>query len=345
MKTSWPLILVFLLPSASRSDEILLNELLLAHKAATQYFQTISCEVETLKVYPKKSVLAAGTYLRSGNRALLNLGNEQSGIDHFLLHRGEIRGVGRSRWEEGEPTSFNAFRWPKSDNRTFADPFTEMLLNFQLPDNSYGTLEELLQSLTKKPLCKKTNLNGKEFIELQIYYETKQNSKIFTTYLFDIRKNYLATKADMRFQNNDITVSESCTDFFEVSRGVFFPKSLSRVGYRNGKKLTELTVTVSNLRVNEPIPEETLALPPIPDGTILIDNILGKEGPIDANWQWIGRPGKSVGTTLGAATPGGGAAPTQTESEPWNFGTLIGFAGVSLMILCGLFYSFFILKK
>lgn len=319
-------------------NEDILKRLIVEHKNASAYFKTLSCDIYFQTIFPEKKSGSFGKYIKSGDLVVVNQGSETTGMDHFLIKGGEIRGVGRSRWEGGEPTSFNAFRWPNSQNVCSCDVWDEMLLNFPLSSGPNGTLEDLVRSVKSNVKCSEIIKDGKKSIELNLKI-IRGASTLDMTYWFDVSRNYLNIERECKYPTAGSSANSKIVEFFEVSPGIYFPKKEVRVFLRDGKKFQERTATISNLEVNQPIPQDLLALPEIPEGTLLTDEVQGKRGYVDSNWNWIGKVGKSGGTqTLPSFTGSGDANQAQSAGEPWEMGTIIWFSGSAILAVLGLVF-------
>jgi hypothetical protein len=141
------------------------------------------------------------------------------------------------------------------------------------------------------------------------------------TFWFDVGHNYLVWKtvevcADTR---TEIQIVE----FLEPQPGVFFPTKRAGTGFRGGEQTSQSFMTLSDVRINEPIAKDIFDLPHIPSGTLCNDFIRKQRYPIDANWQQIpGSKAKSFDRyAIPGTTPGQGGVTAQTTAEPrsWTF--------------------------
>lgn len=340
MKSLFALIIICFTAGKALGQDDLLNETVEGHTKLINSYKTVSCDVEKRMLYPNNQIISSGRYLRNGDLVVVHLGNEILGMDHFSVKGGEVRGVGRSRWEAGEPTSFNAFRWPISQSIIQCDVWDEMLLNFPIPSGPKGSMSELVKSLKNKPNCEKVLKDGLNLLELKVE-QVFNGKKLFFKYLIDTNKNYLVVERETRYEKNSEYVMCKIVEFKQLSNGIIFPIKEIRSFYNNGKKTQERTTEIKNLFVNSSIDPEFLTLPEIPHGTLLTDEIEGRRGYVDSSWKWIKKIGPSGGTqTIPLVETGTDIVGQQSVNEPWEYGNMFLLTGCGFLVLVGVYLFF-----
>jgi hypothetical protein len=161
----------------------------------------------------------------------------------------------------------------------------------------------------------------------------------------DVGCNYLIRKLESTYpqlkQSGNVTV----TEFAEPQPGVFIPTRARRESYQRGELKSVRVTYLTDVRVNEPIPQAALSLPAIPSGTMLDDTIDGTRGKVGADWRPIGPRRKALGRQLVAPSPAEGSstwdAPSSSEAaSPWWWVTALagGLFALSLgyLLVCRL---------
>jgi hypothetical protein len=325
---------VLLLPSRSLLAEEQLDLLRAAHRSARESIRTISASVRSEASSPNIPVIQA-VYWRSLNTARIQMSLSSGDIVDVLVKDSEIRQVGSSKDQAGRQ-HYMARRAARSGNTGPCDAWGEMLIDFYTPDGKQVDFDRFL-GLAKRP----PQVRGSR-ISMSIDRPARGDEVHYTLWL-DPSRNYLVRKIEMVFGDSGSHFEAENVEFIESQPGIFIPtrcvrKTWGKHGY------SESVTSLSDVRVNEPIPDRIFRLPAIPSGTSLDDEVRGTKYRINSQWQRISKVEPRV--TLVVAAP---AVEVQEEyhtpstSEPRSPSRWILLA--SLLLLAGLGMAWFVRRQ
>jgi hypothetical protein len=279
--------LVFLSSLSAREQTDLLSLVRAGHRAARESIHTLSATITIELTFPKEEVFMTGKYWRSPN--LVRVQEVHSGINDYLLAGSEIRQVGRGRRPEGSGYSYNALRKPATDFFCACNAWSQMLIEFRGPRGGQHEFDRFLEFAKDPPKLKKETLDGRECIRLTMSYDMEMGEEAQITLWHDIGYNYLVRKLAAKYTKTGGSGEMELSDFLESPPGVFLPTKCRKQTSLHGKQVSGSVTTLSDVRINEPIPPGVFQLPSIPRGTIMSDWVQGTKYPVDENWRSIGR--------------------------------------------------------
>jgi hypothetical protein len=277
-----------------------------AHRCAVQALRTISCDVKVEDGPPEHpKTFATGHYCRSDDRVRITYRKASNGhMEELLISNSEERSIGREAPHKGGAVSgvvSSGSRRRARDAHPFCDVWRAMLLTFPSGHIEWLSLDRLLERATKPAHVKKVTENGKEYLQLTITFDDMNHRENQIDIWFDPTVNYLARKAVVLDPKKG-RVRFEVLDFVEAGPGLFMPRESTMVAEAGPPRMTRFSL--SNVRVNEPMPDNTFELP-IPAGTTIFDQIDGKVYKVDAQ-------GKPVGAGEDIAKPEVTIAETET---------------------------------
>lgn len=277
------------------------------HRSAQESIHTLSCTVSHEADVPKHTLLKTGKYFRSGSVARIQDEQPTGTVDHFYLEReSEVREVVRNRPGTGQPA------WAVGRRRCTElahplDVWRLMFLEFDL----------LLPTAKNTPRVKREKFAGRTCVRVTIDILTETE----VTFWFDVGRNYLLWKRDWvgKSHRNESEILE----FVEPEPGMYFPTKLGAKSFRGREQDNQGFVTLSEVRINEPVAKDLLKLPAVPRGTICNDWIKKEKYPIDENWQQLAgsraEPLELYALPAASSAPGGSfTAQSTTAAKPWT---------------------------
>jgi hypothetical protein len=291
-----------------------------AHRAARESIHTLSATVTIERTFPKNEVLIAGQYWRS--LGLVRVREvAPTGTNDYLLKDSEIRQVSCGVRPGGGANLYTASRKPPTEMLCMCDVWPQMLIEFGGPAGGQYDFDRFLEFAKEGPKLKYETLDGRQCIRLTMSLALSTGGESAITLWHDVAYNYLVRKLVAKYRKTGGWGEVEILDFLESPPGVFLPTKCRRRTYGHGKQVTGSITTLSDVRINEPIPPSIFQLPSIPRGTILWDWVQGRKYPVDQNWRLIGRAeplGKFLNIDASAAEDSGERSPSTEEPRSVN---------------------------
>lgn len=321
-------------PLYADGAEDLLSVVRTAQRSARESIRTFSATINVKTTFPEEAPLISGKYWRSLNRARVREGSPGSGTDDYLVTDSEIRQVGISAPKQSKRQHV-ATRRPATSFLCICDVWREMLVDFQGPDGPQCDFDRYIELAKSPPRAKRERLEGRECIRLDLDFEMSSGTKIHSTLWHDPSYNYFVTKkvVDVGSEHrNEVEIAK----FVEFAPGIFFPTEAHYRTFRKGKLTGGRLSTLSEVRVNQPIPDSQFLLPAIPRGTVLHDRIKGTAYPVDESWRPIG-PEKAERTTtvIPSRAERGAEYRSQSSEEPTSLIRWLIPASLAILALAG----------
>lgn len=323
--------------TAKAADDDLLQRVRDGHRAARESVRTLTASITFEKTHPTKGMVEQGRYWRSGDTAHIQTGREGAHLDDILVKAGEIRNLGR-HWDVKKPSlSGIAIRHPGDRFVTFCDAWREMLIEQSPPAGGLG-LDRVLETADGPVRADEDKLDGNPCIRLRYTHLHGSRSKEAVSQWHDIGRNYLIRQIVSEYPESPISSRNvlRVTDFVEPSPGVVFPVRVQRDHYKNGELYETTVSTLTDVVINKPVPASALALPPVPQGTILKDYIENKEGPINSDWKPIGPMKPMAPRPVLPAERAPTAMPTETAqsaAEPVSFARWVIIGSIAVLLV------------
>ncbi len=302
------------------------------HRAARESIRTLSAKVTVEYAFPERQVIRSGHYWRSLDTARVH---EDLGFraEHYLLRGSELRQVGVGRRPDGR-SQYAAVRKPRGSLMCLCDAWNQMLIDMLGPgDSRQYDLDAYLDLSKQSPRAVRDKCDGRECVRLTLRFDTGFGEDTLTLW-HDVGCNYLIRKKKEEVGTGSVVMQ--ILEFTEAEGGVFVPTKLRRESLRNGKLASADEVTLSEVAINRPIPEDVFPLPAIPSGTVLMDQVQGGRYPIDSNWNRIGpaEPLQLV-TGPGAGTAGSVDYRSPTAAEPASAVRWLAPISLGLVVTAG----------
>lgn len=313
------------LTSASNAQQLKLDELRDLHRASRESIRTLVCQVDLhVQVFnqtPPVEQACSGRFWHNvdGVRGKVKDGNEY--MDR--LWKDSVRIDIRTRVANGKTEVGASKVRAVSRHADRCDPFTRGLLIFNVPETvSDVPLEELLTLASKARLGKTVSNGTQSLVGLDLAFDAGEKRKNSWTVeiQLDPALNYLAKRTVYTASSANGTFRRvaEVLEFSEVLPGVFFPIRVQGQSTDRGKKWSAFTARLTNIRINEPLPDDIFQVR-YPPGIFLSDGIRGEVYQVDADGNAISesRPmGKVPPPPLGVAQ--GSGTETKNEATSWT---------------------------
>jgi hypothetical protein len=158
------------------------------------------------------------------------------------------------------------------------DPWVSGLLVLNVPGTvDYVPFEDLLGHCAKPAKCRKKEIDGKETIIATMVIATMVKDGKGNDFppceievRFDPSHNYLVNKAVYSWPG--YTCEDTVAEFVEAAPGLYFPSRMSGKSDSEGRPYSESGTLFSEIRVNQPLPDDIFTLK-YPDGAFVADDI------------------------------------------------------------------------
>lgn len=331
-RSGWAVGLLLLGCGTATADEDL-NTLRAAHRSARESIRTFSAKVTNERTIPKKQLIMVSTYSRSFDMIRIHTGMA-GGTSDILIKGSAVRQVLIS--VKAKRKDYIARLEPRSSSSGLADAWAQMLLDFYRPDGGQVDLDRFLSLAKEPPRVSRERLHGVPCWCVRMSIKRPDQSEVHYVLWHDVTHNYLVRKIEMTFSSNSNSHFEAeNTEFLEAAPGIFVPTRCVR-RTRNGDYSSESATILSEVRVNQPIPESVFTLPAIPANTLLNDHIKGTRYRIDSQWQRTGPEEPLVTIHVGAPSPEDQTEyHAQSEREPRSTTWWLVPASLALLTCCG----------
>lgn len=329
------LLIALCCPSVGRSsdNDELLNQVRVGHRAARQSIRQFSCVYLVQEILPSNNVMASGKYFRSADAVSVKDGNEGKSTEDLLIRSGQCRRVLRL-WRDGK-VEFGATL--ESDVQFFAwgDVWQRMLIDHSSPDGDRCNYDMVLDRIAKSARLSRDRIAGRDCVRVEVEETTKFGHTKVGKIWHDVGNNYLIRKLEAYDLSNpkDRSTAE-VTEFLEAAPGVLLPVKCRVDTYRADRLTKSYETGLTDVRVNQPVPDSAMALPSIPNGTRLQDAIRGTLGAVGPDWKPVG-PTTAMSITTMAPAPGDPGGPGRpTESEPWSTSQYLLWGSILAFVMC-----------
>jgi hypothetical protein len=287
--------------------------------AACAAIRTLSTDVDINIIFPEKKLWISGKYWRSFDTVRIEeYPPGTNNIENHLLKNGELRGVGKHRLSNGHFDRCGASRVSGAQMPAMCDVWGEMMLHFYDSTFTRYDYSRFLNLSKRTPKAAREKLDGFDCVRVTMSFSA-ENGDFTYTFWHDIARNYLIRKMAMSYVTGKYATNTESEihEFRELAPGVFVPVNRRLRVFEVDKLTQEIVTTLSNVKVNTIIADETLTLPFVPSGTVLHDRIDGTRYPIDANWKPIGpRVSDPIVQRVSKASEPGTEYRAQSEEEP-----------------------------
>ncbi len=316
----------------SSDNDKLFEQVRIAHRMARQSIRQFSCAYVMRQTMPIKQVLASGKYARNGNAVSIKDGNEGISTVDLLLQNGQARSVTRL-WVD-KRIQYGAFLESEAKMSYPGDVWLAMLIDHYDPDTSRCNYDKVLDQIEKLAKLSRVSIGGRDCILIEYQHKNKYERTIVRKVWHDIGRNYLICK----FEYYEIThpndrVIVEVVEFLEVTAGVIVPVKNDTKAYRDNEVIRHNTLELTDIQVNQRIPESIFVLPSIPLGTELQDLTRGTSGPVGPDWKGVGSTKQRITVTL---PPERSDVLTgqPTASEPWTLNQYLLYGSLLMFVIC-----------
>jgi hypothetical protein len=278
-------------PRHGRADQsTLLTVVREGHRAARQSILSFSATVTDKITHSKRGeFMVAAEYWRSSDTVHIRQ-KKDGGTSDMLLKDGEIRQVGRTvdSHSPRQQVEYLAYRRAAVEALADCDVWERMMIDSGGPNGGRYDFDHFLEFAQRPPQASRVRDDGHDCIRLTLSIVSTTGVVQHVTLWHDVDHNYLVWKTVVTHEKSTHRSERKILEFAEPVPGVFVPTKCRAEWYRGGELISHEEITLSDVKVNEPVSASDLALPAIPAGTILNDRIRGTSYPINENWEAIG---------------------------------------------------------
>lgn len=329
------------------ADDALLKLTVAQHRAARETIRTFSAEYEYKKVQPDVLVVAAGRYTRTPKTVLVTNGRDGIGTLDILVRDGEARGVGK-RWTKDGIVQHNGVRSSAAKPYSLGEVWPTLLLSTDGPGGTVMPHDELYARAKRPPQASKVTLDGRECVKVEVAYDVQGFDKPLEINLavwHDVQRNSLVLRREYRQVGGDVLHAFQILEFQEPAPGVVVPVKSQIKVFGGSKLVSESEVSLRNVRVNTAIPEQSLALPPLPHGSHVSDRITEQDYTADSNWNRIGPATAAPAMRIQSGTLDGDLFSQPSVNEPPGFPQWIILASVAVFAVAVLWFGVRIIRR
>ena len=307
-----------------------------AHAAARRSIRTLSAVVKVELIKPEPKLLGAGKYWRVGDQVRVHEEGLAGSMIDYPVMGGELRRI-ITPGQAGARPPAHAARMTEVDYVTRTNAFEEMLNVLASPDGKPIDLDALSNRAASGVAVKRERHDGENFVVLSLSVASSRGPLTDYKIMHSIAKNYLIQWVEaVPDQNPDNKFVSEVTKWLEPVPGVFLPSEVVSTAYKKRDVIQSRVSTLSDVVVNQPIVAGMMALPRLPQGSFLKDDIAGVSGLVDSNWKPIGT--MTPTPKLYPAPPQRSTTDTtefaaQTASEPRSAGFWILISSCGLLII------------
>lgn len=211
---------------------------------------------------------------------------------------------------------------------SFIDAWNNVCLS--LPDSDQSLGQILASSLAPDKVRSEGNL---------IYIDVTDRKGNRYEAWADRSVNYLVRRvvcrrARLPGMTANVRIEVEVQSFEEVKPGVFFPKRSKKKLIGNDEEIALWETTLSNLRINEPLPDSLLQAS-FPEGTVVTDQIRGVSYRVNADGQPTGLTAAQFTepAPISGQQSGGEATPLDAERSRWPVWTTVAAASCVLLLV------------
>jgi hypothetical protein len=244
------------------------------HSSAVQSIHDFSCNVLLQTGLDSQRTWLTGRYLRSGNKVRIREDYPDGRVEESLVHDGEIITVSKNPNEQSPSNKVAAGRRSASERSPVCDVWSRMLLTFPGRNGAKLSLNERLKTPVKDLAAETQPVGAVQYYVIKYRYSNEPGPDISIAIWLDPNVNYLAKKMLLKWkvgQEENRSIFEA-NQFQEVLPGIFFPSECTSSTFYGSKQLDKWITRVSDVRINEGIQKERLALA-VPSGASFVDTV------------------------------------------------------------------------
>lgn len=273
-----------------------------AHVASRDLIRTCSCRVEFTNTVigdgtrPPLKQSASGLYWYSPDAIRLEAIDKEAEKETerfvYVWKDGIRRVIDETEQSSGTQKSAGIQAYP---NRFLhrCDGWFRALFAFQQPLTTGAIqFEQVVAKAVAVKKVQRTSLRGKEMVLARLSFEGRlKGVETEADFYFDPTVNYLVRKHTYRTfgPSSEAVNEEEVLEYKECVPGLYFPVRTAGQSYSNGKLWTTREATISDVRLNEKLPDRIFQLP-FPAGIQVGDLVRGESYYIDAAGNPISKP-------------------------------------------------------
>ena len=269
------------------NDEISLAELVERHKATCESVRSLTAKYTYQQIDPAQGdqLIGNGTYSRARSKVYIKDGRPGTFAQDTLINSGSARSVWRN-WTQSRVEQAATLQ-TSGEYISHGEVYLHMHLHgFPGPTSRKLSLEELYDLPGAQVRLSGVNLNDRECVLAEMRHAIA-GSRVVVKHWHDVGHGYLIVRRELRGEDDDELLVAEVSDFQEQN-GARFP-ARRRLRSIRGKALRrEFLLILADVKINTPVPDKDLTLPPVPAGTECTDFTKMQVYRIGVDWKQSG---------------------------------------------------------
>jgi hypothetical protein len=243
-------------------------------------------EVESKRLSPPAEWRIKGTYSRSWDRVRIHEEWPNSHTVDFQVKDGVVTWVSQSL--DAQRPGESAVRQRRDAIPSACDVWGLVAL-LPTPDSTRSEMSHFLNIPTENFAIRSQSDKGRKQVVLKLVHEHREyGGPVEKEVLFEEESGFLPRKTTLRYAipGEQIVEEAENQDFAEYAPGVLFPGRRIVRKFINAKMSQETVLTIRNLRINQPVSDESLRMQ-YPFRVLLWDKIQGKKVRVNEEGEEI----------------------------------------------------------
>lgn len=319
---------------AYSGDDELLATVRAAHRSARESIRTLSADFRIEALAPEPRLLMEGSYRRRFDAVRANA-RSAGGTNDFLISGGEMRQLNTSPKLPNGRQDHTARRAPRSESLGLADVWQQMLIEFGGIDGRRCDFDRLLGMAKRPPEVSRERDGGVRCVRVSVTTDVPGYGEFGYVLWHDIGRNYLVRKMALTYLDPSTRFEAENVEFAEPEPGVFVPTRCVRRQWV-GSNVSESVTSLSDLAVNQPIPDAVFRLPAVAPGTTVSDSVQGTTYTINGRWERTGPEKPLIKLNVAeSSTVADEGHRSQSAGEPWRASWWIFPTAVVVLVAAG----------
>jgi hypothetical protein len=209
-----------------------------------------------------------------------------------------------------------------------------MLIEFTGMDGQRYDFDRLLGLAKRSPEAQRERKDGVPCVRVTVMTDVPGYGEFGYVLWHDVGRNYLVRKLAFTYLDPSSRFEAENVEFAEPEPGVFVPTRCVRRTWA-GSNYSEQVTTLTDLVVNQPIPDAVFRLPPVAPGTTVSDLVRRTTYPINGQWERTGPAKPLVNLKVVQSSDESDGSQSQSESETWRAGWWVLPTAIAVLIAAG----------
>jgi len=277
--------------AAGEGERTLLAKVRAAHAAAVNSIHSLACDI-TLSNEPRRPSDCTAAYWQEGKKIRCRIQDAQ--LDRDILLEGARMTSVSTQIQRGARREPGGHIVEIPGYEVNPNPwFCALMAFFSGKSPLSVSFDQLLAEPHELHSVKAVREDGRDMIHVHLSFAytadgltsgklVREQRRLHLEFWFDPAVNYLVRKHVARDERE--SSEQTVARFAEGRPGVFFPTLVKGILHQGGKLFTKRTVTITNLKINEPLPDDVFRFR-FPPGITIRDDIKQEMRMSDDNGQ------------------------------------------------------------